>query len=99
LQEETRQYYKSFYTAQYYQQIAQLKQQIAETDKLFGQINEQVKFDETLIKVDTQLLHTGDLKIADLILAINNYLAVRNLKTQTIINKLQLINQLNYWNR
>lgn len=99
LQEETRQYYKSFYTAQYYQQIAQLKQQIKETDKLFSQINEQVKFDETLIKVDTQLLHTGDLKIADLILAINNYLAVRNLKTQTTINKLQLINQLNYWNR
>jgi outer membrane protein TolC len=99
LQEETRQYYKFFYTAQYHQQIAQLRQQISETDKLFGQINEQVKFDETLIKVDSQLLHTGDLKIADLILAINNYLAVRNLKTQTIINKLQLINQLNYWNR
>jgi len=99
LQEETRQYYKYFYTAQYQQQIAQLKQQINETDKLFSQINEQVKFDETLIKVDTQLLQTGDLKIADLILAINNYLAVRNLKTQTIINKLQLINQLNYWNR
>ena len=76
LQEETRQYYKAFYTAQYYQQIAQLKQQINETDKLFGQINEQVRFDETLIKVDTQLLHTGDLKIADLILAINNYLAI-----------------------
>ena len=76
-----------------------MRQQINETDKLFSQINEQVKFDETLIKVDTRLLQTGDLKIADLILAINNYLAVRNLKTQTIINKLQLINQLNYWNR
>jgi len=99
LQEETRQYYKYFYAAQYQQQIAQIKQQISETDKLFSQINEQIKFDETLIKVDTQLLQTGDLKIADLILAINNYLAVRNLKTQTIINKLQLINQLNYWNR
>jgi len=99
LEEETRQYYKFFYTAQYQQQIAQLKQQINETDKLFGQINEQIKFDETLIKVDSQLLQTGDLKIADLILAINNYLTVRNLKTQTIINKLQLINQLNYWNR
>jgi len=99
LQEETRQYYKSFFTAQYNQQIAQLKQQINETDKLFGQINEQIKFDETLIKVDSQLLQTGDLKIADLILAVNNYLTVRNLKMQTIINKLQLINQLNYWNR
>jgi len=99
LEEETRQNYKHFYSVQYKQQIAQLQQQIDETDKLFGQINEQITFDETLIKVDTQLLQTGDLKIADLILAINNYLTVRNLKTQTIINKMQLINQLNYWNR
>jgi outer membrane protein TolC len=99
LQEETRQYYKSFYSVQYKQQIAQLRQQISETNGLFGQINEQIKFDETLIKVDTQLLQTGDLKISDLILAVNNYLTVRNLKTQTIISKLQLINQLNYWNR
>ncbi|HVS93501.1 MAG TPA: TolC family protein [Mucilaginibacter sp.] len=99
LQEESRQYYKYFYTKQYHQQIDQLNQQITETDKLFAQINEQIKYDETLIKVDTQLLQTGDLKISDLILAINNYLAVKNLYTQTTINRLQLINQLNYWNK
>jgi len=99
LQEETRQYYKFFYTRQYKQQIDQLNQQISETDKLFAQIDEQIKYDETLIKVDTELMQTGDLKIADLILAINNYLTVKNLFTQTTINKLQLINQLNYWNK
>lgn len=99
LQEESRQYYKFFYTRQYKQQIDQLNQQIDETEKLFGQINEQIKYDETLIKVDTQLMQTGDLKISDLILAINNYLTVKNLFTQTTINRLQLINQLNYWNK
>jgi len=97
LEEETRQYYKYFYNKQYKQQIDQLNQQIDETEKLFSQINEQIKYDETLIKVDTQLMQTGDLKISDLILAINNYLSVKNLLTQTTINKLQLINQLNYW--
>jgi outer membrane protein TolC len=97
LEEETRQYYKYFYSRQYRQQIDQLNQQIDETEKLFGQIAEQIKYDETLIKVDTELMQTGDLKIADLILAINNYLTVKNLFTQTTINKLQLINQLNYW--
>jgi hypothetical protein len=63
------------------------------------QIDDQIKYSESLIKVDTQLLQTGDVKIADLILAINNYLTVKNLKTQTTISKLQLVNQLNYWNR
>lgn len=99
LQEESRQYYKFFYSRQYRQQIDQLNQQIAETEKLFAQIDEQVKYDETLIKVDMELMQTGDLKIADLILAINNYLTVKNLFTQTTINRLQLINQLNYWNK
>jgi outer membrane protein TolC len=99
LEEETRQYYKYFFSKQYSQQIDQLNQQIDETEKLFSQINEQIKYSETLIKVDTHLLQTGDLKISDLILAINNYLTIKNLLTQTTINRLQLINQLNYWKK
>jgi outer membrane protein TolC len=99
LEEETRQNYKAFFNVQYRQQIAQLKQQIDESDNLLNQVEDQIKYSESLIKVDTQLLQTGDLRIADLILAVNNYFTVRNLKTTTTINKLQLINQLNYWNR
>lgn len=99
LQEETRQNYKAFYNAQYHQQIAQLQQQIKENEALIDQINEQGKYTRSLIKVDTQLLQTGDAKIADLLLAINNYLTVRNLLNQTVISRLQLINQLNYWNK
>lgn len=99
LEEETREYYKFFYYRQYHQQIDQLNQQIEEIGPLFAQINEQIHYDETLIKVDTELMQTGDLKISDLILAINNYLSVKNLLTQTTINRLQLINQFNYWNK
>ncbi|HTI58306.1 TolC family protein [Mucilaginibacter sp.] len=99
LEEETRENYKAFFDIQYRQQIAQLNQQISENEKLLPQINDQIKFSKALIKVDTKLLETGDVKIADLILAVNNYLAVRNLKMQTEITKLQLINQLNYWNK
>jgi outer membrane protein TolC len=99
LAEETRENYKAFFDTQYHQQIAQLKQQIGENDNLLHQIDEQLKYSESLIKVDNQLLQTGDLRIADLILAVNNYLTVKNLRTTTNINKLQLINQLNYWNR
>ena len=99
LEEDTRQNYKSFFDRQYHQQLAQLNQQLAENDALLTQVTEQMKYIESLIKVDTQLMQTGDLKIADLILAINNYLSVKNLFTQTTITGLQLVNQLNYWNK
>jgi outer membrane protein TolC len=99
LQEETRENYKAFFNVQYRQQIAQLNQQISENENLLIQIDEQIKYTESLIKVDTQLLQTGDVRIADFILAVNNYLTIKNLRTTTTINRLQLINQLNYWNR
>lgn len=99
LEEDTRQNYKSFFDRQYHQQLAQLNQQLAENDALLAQVTDQMKYIESLIKVDTQLMQTGDLKIADLILAINNYLSVKNLFTQTTITGLQLVNQLNYWNK
>jgi len=99
LEEETRENYKAFFNIQYQQQIAQLNQQISENETLIAQIKDQTKYIESLIKVDTELLQTGDLKIADLIIAINNYLSIKNLMTQTVISRLQLINQLNYWNK
>ena len=99
LQENTRQTYKTFFDVQYRQQIAQLNQQISDNAALEQQIKDQFKYSESLIKADTQLLQTGDLRIADLIIAINNYLSAKNLLTQTNVNKLQLINQLNYWKK
>jgi len=99
LEEESRKNYKSFFAQQYNQQIIQLNQQIDGYDNLIADINTQFKYSETLIKVDTKLLQTGDLRMADLILAINNYLTIRNLLTQNTISRLLLINQLNYWNR
>jgi hypothetical protein len=41
---------------------------------------------------------TGDARIADYVIAINNYLNAKNIITQNTINKLQLISQINYWN-
>ncbi len=99
LQEDTRLNYKAFFDVQYRQQIAQLNQQINDNTLLEQQIKDQFKYSESLIKVDTKLLETGDIRMADLIIAINNYLSVKNLLTQTNISKLQLINQLNYWNK
>ncbi|MBS1655691.1 MAG: TolC family protein [Bacteroidetes bacterium] len=97
--ERTRSGYKDFYTSQYNQQLAQLKQQLAATDELLQQINEQVKYSETLINADSKLLQDGQVTMADYIIAINNYLNAKNLLTQNKVARLQIINQYNYWNR
>ena len=99
IQERTRSGYRQFFTSQYSQQLAQLSQQLKATEDLIAQINEQVRYSETLIDVNGKLLGTGDAKIADYILALSNYLNAKNLLTQNYITRLQIINQINYWNR
>ncbi|HEV2481689.1 MAG TPA: TolC family protein [Puia sp.] len=97
--ERTRSGYKDFFTRQYNQQIAQLTQQLKATEALIGQIDDQVKYSQTLIDVNEKLLSTGDAKIADYVIALTNYLNAKNLLTQNNITRMQIINQINYWNR
>ncbi len=91
--------YRNFFIRQQQQQLNLIRQQLEQTDALFPKINEQIRFSKGLIDVDRKLMHTGDLKVADFVIAINNYLAAQNLLRQTNINRLKLINQFNYWNR
>ncbi|HTQ27862.1 MAG TPA: TolC family protein [Puia sp.] len=99
IQERTRSNYKDFFMTQYRQQVAQLMQQLRATEELIGQIDDQIRFSEALITANQKLLATGDAKIADYIIALNNYLNAKNLLTQNRITRLQIINQINYWNR
>lgn len=97
--EQNRKNYQDFFNTQYNQQIAQLKQQLLLTRQLIEQTDLQIKYAEGLIKALRQQLVTGDVRIADYIIAIGNYLNAKNSITQNTINKLQIINQINYWNR
>jgi outer membrane protein TolC len=97
--ERTRTGYKDFFRNQYDQQIAQLSQQLKATEELIGEVSEQLKYSEALITANGKLLGTGDARIADYILALGNYLNAKNLLTQNNITRLQIINQINYWNR
>jgi len=99
LLENTRSNYKDFFAQQYNQQITQLKQQLRRTEELITDIDAQIKYSQTLIDVNGKLMETGDAKIADFVIAINNYLNAKNLLNQNNVSRLQLINQLNYWNR
>jgi outer membrane protein TolC len=91
--------YKDFFARQFGQQIAMLRQQLVATESLINDIDEQVKYADALINVNKKLLETGDSKIADYVIAINSYLNARNLLTQNNISRMQIINQINYWNR
>jgi hypothetical protein len=99
LQERTRLNKKDFFIRQHDQQILQLTQQLNATDKLIEQVNKQIRYTETLIAVNEKLLATGDIRLTDFILTLNNYFNARNLVTQNYVSRLKIINQLNYWSR
>lgn len=97
--EQTRISNRDFYTAQYQQQVAQLTQQLQTTRQIINETNEQLKYVHTLMDANRKLLITGDVHIADYIIAISNYLNAQNTITQNIIKQFQLITQINYWNK
>ncbi|MGI8950320.1 MAG: TolC family protein [Chitinophagaceae bacterium] len=99
IQERTRNNYKDFFTMQYTQQIAQLMRQLHATESLIADINKQIKYSESLVQVNAKLMLTGDARITDYVLALNNYLTAKNLLTQNYISRMQIINQINYWNK
>jgi len=96
--ERTRQRQKDYFTQQLTQQVRQLQQQLNAIGGLTDAINKQIEYLQTLIQVNGRLLETGDIKITDYVLALNNYITSRNLVVQNMIARYQVINQLNYWN-
>lgn len=99
LAEQTRQAQRDYFVNQRQQQLFQLMQQLRNTEKLIGNINQQIRYTDTLIKVNEKLLATGDIRVTDFILALTNYFNTRNLVTRNYISRLKIINQINYWNR
>ncbi len=99
ISERTRQGYRDFFKKQYSQQVAQLTQQLGNTQQLIDQLNSQIKYTEALVEANRKLMETGDARMTDYILAIGNYLNAKNAIRQNTTNKLQIINQINYWNK
>jgi outer membrane protein TolC len=97
--EQTRVSNRDFFTSQYRQEIAQLSQQLQTTDQIISETNEQLKYVRTLLDANRKLLVTGDVHIAEYIIAIGNYLTAQNTITENIIKQFQIITQINYWNR
>jgi outer membrane protein TolC len=98
IEQRTREKYRQFQLAQYGQQTAQLRLQLTETDSLIRNINSQLKYSEGLVAVNRKLMQTGDARITDYVLSLNSYLSAKNQLTLNTINRMQLLNQINYWN-
>ena len=98
IRERTRQRQRDFFYNQYRQQILQLQQQLNDLQSLTAPVNKQIEYLEALIKVNGKLLETGDIRITDYMLALNNYITAKNLVVQNKIAQYQVIQQLNYWN-
>ena len=98
IQQRTLQKKQEFFDTQYRQQLQQLYQQLNNIESLNTNISKQIEYLETLLKVDAKLLETGDVRITDLILALNNYITAKNLVVQNQVARYQVIQQINYWN-
>jgi len=96
--EQTRENYLDFSRQQYRQQLEQLYQQLDQTEQLINQAQGVIQSTQVLIDAYGKQMQTGDASITDYILSINNYLNAKHVVTQQTTNKIQIINQINYWN-
>ena len=97
--ELTRQNYRNFFLKQYTQQTSQLVQQLELYENLSVEMLDQLKYSQRLIEANSRLITTGDVRIVDYLLATTNFLNAKNQITLNEINRLQIKNQLNYWNK
>lgn len=94
---ETNLAYKNNFKKQYQQQLLLLNQKLKQTQQLEQALQQQLKITETLIEAQKKLLLTGDAQITDFVLAITSIISIQNSISHNNINKLQVINDINYW--
>lgn len=89
--------YQSNFKRQYKQQVLMLTQRLNQVDDMEKQLLSQLPISEALIEANRKLLLSGDAQITDYVIAIGNLITVKNNIAQNISNKLQIINEINYW--
>ena len=89
--------YKANFNKQYQQQLLILNQKLKQAVAIENQLQSQLQIVDALIEANKKLLLTGDAQITDFVIAIGNVITINNSISQNKINKLQLINENNYW--
>lgn len=96
LSENIREQYRSSFENRYQQQKDQFLEQLILTDGLISDIKNQITGLEKLINLYQIEINRGMVRWLDFLAVVNNYAQARNDLTQSEINRLQIINQLNY---
>ncbi len=96
LAENSRLDYQTYYTSQYKQQINQLTEQLKLTDELILSIRTQLSEQEKLITLYKIEIEKGLVRFLDFLTTVNNYTQTKNSLTVSEMNRLQIINQMNY---
>ncbi len=81
---------------QYQQQILQVNNQMEQYDKMISKANEQMTYSKTLVEANAKQLPTGDVRMVDFILSINNLLSLKGNIIQYNTTLFNLKNQLQY---
>ncbi len=96
INENTRQVYKSTYYTQYFQQIQQLDLELKALNEMSVQVENQMKTSEQLVNTLKDQLEAGIVQMTEYINAIKNFkMTGRNINL-IHIQKLQVINQMNF---
>jgi outer membrane protein TolC len=93
---QTRQKYLSQTQHQYQQKVLQLKIQIGQYERMIITANEQINYARTLVEANARQLPTGDVKMVDFILSIDNLLNLKANILQFNTMLFRLRNQLKY---
>ncbi len=90
LQQNTQQQYSEFQKKQYLQQSAQIETQIKQYKQMIATANEQLKYAQALIEANLKQLPTGDVKVTDFIVSVNNYINLKSglIQFETTLNNL-----------
>jgi len=89
--------YKTNFNRQYKQQLLMLNQKLRQQAEIGNQLQSQLVIAEALIEANKKLLPTGDAQITEFVIALGNLINIKNAISQNNINKLQIINEINYW--
>lgn len=96
LAENSRANNKNFYTTQYKQQFMQMEEQLKLTNDLITTYKSQLAEQEKLIDLYKIEIEKGLVRFMDFVTIVYNYTATKNNFSIAEINRLQIINQMNY---
>ncbi|GAA5101676.1 hypothetical protein GCM10023210_41780 [Chryseobacterium ginsengisoli] len=93
---DTRKKYLEQTQRQYQQQILQINNQMDQYDKMINTANQQITYAKTLVEANAKQLPTGDVRMVDFILSINNLLSLKGNIIQYNTTLFNLKNQMQY---